>query len=140
MYVDKKLPGLKAVQTLSRLNRTYKGKNDTFILDFVNKVEDIQEAFRPYYETTILEEFTDPNILYQLEAKINSYGVYSKEDVNRFIDLFLKPKEDKRPRDRSLINAIIDAGVSKFTQFSEREQDEFKSRASSYTRFYSFIL
>jgi type I restriction enzyme R subunit len=85
MYVDKKLSGLKAVQTLSRLNRISRGKDDTFILDFVNKAEDIQEAFRPYYETTKLEEFTDPNILYQLETKINSYGVYSEEDVNRFI-------------------------------------------------------
>lgn len=140
MYVDKKLPGLKAVQTLSRLNRTTKGKEDTFILDFVNKVEDIQEAFRPYYETTKLEEFTDPNILYQLELKINSYGVYSQGDVTKFIDLFLKPKEDKVPRDRALINAIIDLGVSKSTHLSERDQDEFKSKIRSYTRFYSFIL
>ena len=140
MYVDKKLPGLKAVQTLSRLNRISKGKDDTFILDFVNKAEDIQEAFRPYYETTKLEEFTDPNILYQLESKIKSYGVYAEGDVKRFIELFLIPKEDNRPRDRALINVIIDTGVSKYSNLPEIEQDEFKSKTRSYTRFYSFIL
>lgn len=140
MYVDKKLPGLKAVQTLSRLNRISRGKDDTFILDFVNNAEDIQEAFRPYYETAKLEEFTDPNILYQIEAKIRSYSLYSEDEVNRFVDLFVKPMGEKRPRDRALINSYIDAGVSKYIKLSETEQDEFRSKANSYVRLYSFIL
>jgi len=89
MYVDKKLSGLKAVQTLSRLNRTCKGKEDTFILDFINRAEDIQEAFRAYYETTILEEFIDPNILYEIEAQLNQHHVYLEEEIDRFVYLFL---------------------------------------------------
>lgn len=83
MYVDKKLSGVRAVQTLSRLNRTCPGKDDTFILDFVNNAEDIQEAFIPYYEKTIIEETTDPDLVYNLMAELNAYGVYLQECICR---------------------------------------------------------
>lgn len=76
MYVDKKLSGVKAVQTLSRLNRTCAGKEDTFVLDFVNKAEEIQYAFRPYYQATILKEATEPNLLYDIENELHAYGAY----------------------------------------------------------------
>ena len=140
MYVDKKLSGLKAVQTLSRLNRICKGKDDTFILDFVNKAEDIQDGFRPYYETTVLEEYTDPNLLYELEAQLHQHHVYIEEEIERFVHLFLKPKELRNRSDRAIINSYIDKGVERFENLVEKDQEDFKSKATRFTRIYSFIL
>jgi len=140
MYVDKKLSGLKAVQTLSRLNRIYTGKDDTFVLDFVNKAEDIQEAFKPYYETTILAEFTNPNILYDLESKLNGFNIYLEEDIDKFVYLFLKPEDRRKPIDRAMINSYIDKGVDRFNHLPEVEREDFKSTATRFTRLYSFIL
>ncbi len=79
MYVDKPLSGIKAVQTLSRLNRTCPGKEDTFVLDFVNDTEEIKDSFQPYYETTGLEEVTDPNILYDLQAELEPYQIFTEK-------------------------------------------------------------
>lgn len=140
MYVDKKLSGVKAVQTLSRLNRTYPGKDDTFILDFVNKAEDIQEAFKPYYEKTIVEETTDPNLVYDLQTKLDAYGVYMKEEVTEFARLYYKPDGEKTSRDRAKMNSIIDAGVKRFRELPEETKEDFNSQAAKFTRLYSFLL
>ncbi|SHF14922.1 type I restriction enzyme, R subunit [Desulforamulus putei DSM 12395] len=140
MYVDKKLSGVKAVQTLSRLNRTCPGKNDTFILDFVNKAEDIQEAFKPYYEKTIVEETTDPNLVYDLQTKLDAYSVYLKEEVTKFAKLYYKPDGEKTSRDRAKMNSIIDAGVKRFKELSEDTGNDFNSQAVKFTRLYSFLL
>lgn len=140
MYVDKKLSGVKAVQTLSRLNRPYPGKDDTFVLDFVNKAEDIQEAFRPYYEKTIVEETTDPNLVYDLLTKLDEYGVYLKEEVIEFVKLYYKPDGKKSYRDRAKMNSIIDAGVKRFKELSEDKRNDFKSQATKFIRLYSFLL
>ena len=88
MFVDKKLSGVKAVQTLSRLNRTCKGKKDTFVLDFVNSAEDIKKSFEPYYEETLLEEETSPNVIYDLKNTIDTYRVCNEMEINRFADIF----------------------------------------------------
>ena len=93
MFVDKKLSGVKAVQTLSRLNRTMRGKQNTFVLDFVNSAEDIQKAFEPYYEETILEEETNPNVIYDLKNALDSYRVYQEMEVLKFADVFYSNKE-----------------------------------------------
>jgi len=140
MFVDKKLWGLKAVQTLSRINRTCNGKDDTFILDFVNKAEDIQDAFRPYYETTILENFTDPNLLYDLQTKLNETRIYLQEEIDKFIALFLTPEDKKQLKDRTSMNRYIDESVERFKRLTEEEKENFKSNATKYTRLYSFIL
>ncbi|MDI6600951.1 MAG: type I restriction endonuclease [Thermoanaerobacteraceae bacterium] len=140
MYVDKKLSGVKAVQTLSRLNRKYPGKNDTFILDFANKATDIQEAFMPYYEKTIVEETTDPNLVYDLQTKLDSYGVYLKEEVTEFAKLYYKPDGEKASRDRAKMNSIIDAGVKRFKELPEETKEDFNSQAVKFTRLYSFLL
>lgn len=140
MYVDKKLSGVKAVQTLSRLNRTCPGKDDTFVLDFVNKAEDIQEAFKPYYEKTIVEETTDPNLVYDLQTKLNAYGVYLEEEVAEFARLFYKPDRDKTYYDRAKMNSIIDAGVERFKKLDENPGRDFNSQAAKFTRLYSFLL
>ena len=88
MFVDKKLSGVKAVQTLSRLNRTMRGKMDTFILDFVNTADDIKESFQPYYEETVLEEETNPNVVYDIKNTLDEFRVYQQSEVDRFTDIF----------------------------------------------------
>jgi len=89
MYVDKKLGGVNAVQTLSRLNRSHPLKKDTFVLDFANAAEDIENAFKPYFESTILGEATDPNKLFDLQDALDNYQVYSREQVEEFSDKIL---------------------------------------------------
>lgn len=92
MYVDKKLSGVDAVQTLSRLNRTYLGKEVVFILDFFNKAEDIQEAFEPYYSTASLTGVTDPNIIFELQLKLDAQGIYIQTEVEQFAQAYFDPK------------------------------------------------
>ena len=96
MYVDKKLHGVKAVQTLSRLNRIYKGKEDTFVLDFVNDPEDIRESFLPFYKVSKLDNDIDPNDIYKLSDKIYEKRIIDKEDVYKFADIIFKKEESKR--------------------------------------------
>lgn len=98
MYVDKPLSGIKAVQTLSRLNRTCPGKDDTFVLDFVNNHEEIKASFQPYYETTGLEEVTDPNILYDLQAEIEPYQIFTEEEVQAVNELEIKGDSRNPPK------------------------------------------
>ncbi|MCD8477573.1 MAG: hypothetical protein LRY68_06470 [Sulfurospirillum sp.] len=92
MYVDKKLGGVDCVQTLSRLNRTYPGKEMTFVLDFVNEAEEIQEAFEPYYKTTELEDVTDPNLVYQLQTKLQGNAIFGNRDIENYAEAFFNPK------------------------------------------------
>src|SRR6185437_8915100 len=108
MYVDKVLSGIKAVQTLSRLNRARPQKHDTFILDFMNDVDTIQTAFADYYRTTILSEATDPNKLHDLKADLDGYQVYAWADVVSLADLYLKGA------DRDKLDPILDASVAAY--------------------------
>ena len=92
MYVDKKLGGVDCVQTLSRLNRTYAGKEQTFILDFVNEIEDIKEAFEPYYTTSEIDDVTNPNIVYEIQTKLEGNGIFTPNDVENYAQAFFSPK------------------------------------------------
>ncbi|CCJ32774.1 type I restriction endonuclease subunit R [Caloramator australicus] len=139
MYVDKKLEGIKAVQTLSRLNRTCKGKNDTFILDFVNDPEDIRKAFQTFYEVTELECATDPNILYDLQNELNAMQVYTDEEILEVVKLELD-KKIKSSKGQEKLNSILDKAVSRFKSLTKEQQEQFKSAAAKYIRTYSFIL
>ncbi len=135
MYVDKKLSGVNAVQTLSRLNRTTYGKDDTFVLDFVNKTEDLKEAFQPYYTTTVLSEATDPNILHDLERDIRGFKFFTDFEVNGFIDEYFNgAKPDK-------LNYIIDSVVSRIDQenLTEGEVESFKTTIFDYLKKYAFV-
>ena len=85
MFVDKKLSGVKAVQTLSRVNRIARGKSDTFILDFVNTKEEIEEAFKPYYESTVLDEEINVNLIYDTKVVIRDFRLYNNEDIEKFM-------------------------------------------------------
>ncbi|MES9739430.1 type I restriction endonuclease [Peribacillus frigoritolerans] len=141
MYVDKPLSGIKAVQTLSRLNRTCPGKDDTFVLDFVNDPEDIKASFQPYYETTGLEEVTDPNILYDLQAELAPYQMYTEEEVRAVNELEMQGGFKKSAKQQMELNALIDKGVERFKRdLSVEEQEAFKASVTKFTRTYAFVL
>ena len=106
MFVDKKLSGVKAVQTLSRLNRTMRGKDSTFVLDFVNSAEDIQKSFATYYESTVLERATDPNVLYDLKNTLDAYRIYTASEVEYFAELFFFADEQSAVSMGKLLSLI----------------------------------
>jgi type I restriction enzyme R subunit len=138
MYVDRKLARLQAVQTLSRLNRTYSGKENTFVLDFQNTMEDVQTAFKPYFETTTLEGLSDPNQVYQLEARLRKFGVIDQGEVERFAATYFKGP--LIPADRIALEALVRNAVARFeAEDDEGRQEEFRQLLKSFMRFYSFV-
>lgn len=139
MYVDKKLSGVKAVQTLSRLNRTYPGKEDTFVLDFANEEQEILAAFQPYYEKTTLVATTDPNRLYDLKNRLDNYQIIWFSEVDAFARVFFKPQEKTSKRDHSQLHALVDSAVERFQDLSEEQQDEFKNTLGAFIRLYAFL-
>lgn len=140
MYVDKRISGIQAVQTLSRLNRMREGKEDTLVLDFVNEPEDILDAFQPYYETASLSEMPDPQHLYELMAKLNERQIYFRSEVDGFARVFFKPKPDQSATDHARLNAFLDPSVNRFSLIdSEDEQEEFRKLLSTYVKLYQFM-
>ncbi|MDW2924686.1 type I restriction endonuclease [Mesomycoplasma ovipneumoniae] len=133
MYVDKVLNDVKAVQTLSRLNRSAKYKIDTCVIDFANEPERISDAFQPYYKETKLEGETDPNKLNNLLSMLDAKYVYEKDEVDRLVDLFLENSP------RSSIDSIVDQSVERYIALSEEDQVEFKSGVKSFIRTYNFL-
>ena len=134
MYVDKPLSGIKAVQTLSRLNRAHPEKHDVFVLDFQNNTDTITEAFSDYYRTTVLSEETDPNKLHDLKTALDGAQVYSEQDVQKLVDRFLSGD------DRDKLDPILDGLVLIYkNQLDEDGQVEFKGKAKSFTRTYDFL-
>lgn len=134
MYVDKALSGIKAVQTLTRLNRAHPKKHDTFVLDFSNDVDTIQESFQDFYRTTILGDETDPNKLHDLQADLEGYQIYTEFDVDLLVERYLNGAE------RDELDPILDACVSLYkTELDEDQQVDFKSKAKAFGRAYSFL-
>lgn len=133
MYVDKVLYDIKAVQTLSRLNRCHPQKHDTFVLDFVNQPAIIEEAFSRYYRTTILSGETDPNRLYDLAAVMERYQVYSGEHIDRLVNLYLGGA------DRDKLDPTLDACTAIYKQLETEDQIKFKSAAKAFLRTYCFL-
>ncbi|MCK6511059.1 DEAD/DEAH box helicase family protein [Myxococcota bacterium] len=133
MYVDKPLSGIKAVQTLSRLNRAHPEKYDVFVLDFYNDATAIADAFSTYYRTTVLSEGTDPNRLNDLKRDLDRLGVYAAEEVERLVGLFLSGAS------REKIDPLLDIWVSEYQGLDEEEQIEFKGKAKAFVRVYSFL-
>jgi type I restriction enzyme R subunit len=133
MYVDKILTDVKAVQTLSRLNRCHPKKRDTFVLDFANDADTIQEAFQRYYKTTILSKETDPNKLNDLITEIESANIYTEEDVRELNEKYWSGAE------REQLDPIINQSVERFKQLDENEQVRCKSSIKSFLRTYPFI-
>lgn len=137
MYVDKKLSGVNAVQTLSRLNRMKSGKTESIILDFVNEIEDIEIAFQPYYQTTFLDEETDPNELYNLQTQLEEFNIYEQNDIDEFAELFFDPRKKLEK-----LQPVLDRVVERWQRLSttpKNEQEDFRALLQVFTRFYSFI-
>ena len=133
MYVDKVLNDVKAVQTLSRLNRSAKFKIDTCVLDFANSPDHILEAFQPYYKETKLESFTDPNKLHDLLSILDGMYVYEEDEVDKVVEIFLKNKN------RAQLDSILDSVAERYKTLNEEEQVEFKSGVKSFIRTYNFL-
>lgn len=138
MFVDKKLSGVKAVQTLSRLNRTTRGKLDTFVLDFVNSAEDIKASFEPFYEETVLLEETDPNVVYDMKNTLDGFRVYQTSEVDKFADLFYQ-KEEQTAGDLGKLQGQLRPAVDRFHVLEIERQDVFKSTLARFNRVYAYI-
>jgi len=134
MYVDKQLSGIKAVQTLSRLNRAHPKKHDVFVLDFMNDADTIRQAFADYYRTTILAEETDPNKLHDLKAALDGYQVHAAAQVDEFVALYLGGA------DRDKLDPVLDACVADYRErLDEDGQVDFKGKAKAFLRTYGFL-
>jgi type I restriction enzyme R subunit len=134
MYVDKKLGGVNAVQTLSRLNRTHPEKKGTLLLDFANEADEIKAAFEPYYETTLLSEGTDPNLLYEHQSRLAAFPVYTNVDVEAFAKLYF---DSKATQDQ--LYAVLAPVVERFAQLSPAEQVDLRGQLTDYARLYAFL-
>jgi len=134
MYVDKKLGGVNAVQTLSRLNRIHPEKAETIVLDFANEADDIQKAFEPYYEKTLLSEATDPNLLYTLERQLADFHVYDRAEVEAFARAYFSPKAIQHQ-----LYAILAPSKDRFVGLQKEEQKEFRGKLTDYVRLYAFL-
>jgi type I restriction enzyme R subunit len=140
LYIDKPLSGVKAVQTLSRLNRTAPGKEDTFILDFVNDRETIFESFQPYYELTALREEPDPNHLYDLKGQLDQYQVYLTSEINAFAKVYFDPTTKMTPKAQGKLYGLLEPAIDRYKALeTEDKQDEFKKSLRTWTNLYSFL-
>ena len=142
MYVDKRIAGIQAVQTLSRLNRTHPLKEDTFVLDFVNDPEEIQEAFRQYYEGSVMGEEVDPDRLYEVKAELDESGIYLHQEVDEFTAIFFAPKRRQSPSDHKKMNAVLDKAVARFQDMRAREEDEaelWRGKTQAFRNLYAFL-
>lgn len=135
MYVDKRLSGVLAVQTLSRLNRMYPGKEDTFVLDFVNKPEEILKSFQPYYRTAQLEEVTDPNLVHELMTKLNKAGVYYWSEVETFAHAFFNPKV----KTQAALHGVLKPAFDRYVDLDAEPQELFRKDLASFLRLYEFL-
>jgi type I restriction enzyme, R subunit len=142
MYVDKRLAGIQAVQTLSRLNRTHPLKDDTFVLDFVNDPAEIQDAFRQYYEGSVMGEQVDPDKLYEVKAELDASGIYLQTEVTEFARVFFAPKRRQSPGDHKAMNAILDQAVARFARMQNTQEDEaelWRGKLQAFRNLYSFL-
>ncbi len=134
MYVDKRLAGVHAVQTLSRLNRINPNKDETMVLDFANQADDIQKAFEPYFDKTLLKEATDPNLLYDLQTQLSAFQFYTEAEINRFANIYFDPKgtQDK-------LHAALAPAIDRYNAATKDDQTEFRGKLADYVRLYAFV-
>src|SRR5205823_12089515 len=126
MYVDKKLSGVNAVQTLSRLNRVHPDKEEAMVLDFANDGDEIVKSFAPYYETTLLSEETDPHLLYDLQQALSGAGVFSQTDIDEFAKRYFGNQS------QDLLYAVLKPLVSRFEELDGDEQNDFRAKLTDY--------
>lgn len=142
MYVDRRLAGIQAVQTLSRLNRIHPLKEDTFILDFVNDRAEIREAFKAYFEGAEIGEEVDPARMYEIKSELDAEGVYEGADIERFSAVYFKPRQRQSPNDHQLMNAALDPSVARFRELQKDKPDEaelWRGKLLAYCNLYGFL-
>ena len=142
LYIDKRLAGIQAVQTLSRLNRTHPHKEDTFVLDFVNDREEIREAFKAYYEGAEMGEEVDPARMYAIKEELDASGIYLAEEVERFCKVFFKPVRKQSRQDHQAMNAALDPAVSRFAarhKEDEKEAELWRGKVQAFRNLYGFL-
>lgn len=142
MYVDRRLAGIQAVQTLSRLNRIHPLKEDTFVLDFVNDRDEIREAFKTYYEGAESGEDVDPARMYEIKSELDAEGVYVVADLERFSAVYFKPRQRQSPNDHQLMNAALDPCVARFKELQEEKPDEaelWRGKLMAFCGLYGFL-
>lgn len=138
MIVDKKLRGVKAVQTLSRLNRTCPGKTDTFILDFINKPEDIKEAFQPFYQETMLESEVNTDLLYNVHNELRGYGIYSDNDIAAFsTEYFSYDKQDSKAMGR--MTSVLKPVADRYNKLAPDQRYQFRRLSRSFVKWYGYV-
>jgi len=134
MFIDKSLQGVQCVQTLSRLNRIMRGKRDTFVLDFVNKVETIQESFQNFYQTTILSEETDPNLVYDILDKVRGYGLFTPQEVDDWNTVYFS-----KNRDDSKLQETLNLVLKRWEELDKEKRDISRSQFSNYCKLYGYL-
>ena len=139
MYVVKRLAGVQAVQTLSRLNRIAPGKSRTFVLDFANEEDDIYNAFKPYYESTPVGENADPQRLSELQHRLLEWAIFTPADVAAFAEVWYRPMSDHSASDHRVMNAVLDAVVQRFLDRKEEQREEFRGQLKAYRNLYAFL-
>lgn len=142
MFVDKRLAGIQAVPSLSRLNRIHPLKEDTFVLDFVNEREEIREAFKTYYEGAEMGEEVDPARMYAIKGELEASGIYLDEEVERFSAVYFKPKQRQSALDHQAMNAALDPAVSRFTvrqNDDEEEAELWRGKVQAFLNLYGFL-
>ncbi len=142
MYVDRRLAGIQAVQTLSRLNRTHPQKEDTFVLDFINDREEIREAFQQFYEGAEIGEEAKPEQLYQLQAELDAQGIYLQEEIEHFCEIYFKPKQRQSVSDHQAMNVALDPAVDRFRSLyadNPAEAEVWRRKVAAFRNLYSFL-
>ena len=142
MFVDKRLAGIQAVQTLSRLNRIHPLKEDTFVLDFVNDREEIREAFKTFYEGAEMGEEVDPARMYVIKGELDASGIYIDEELERFSAVYFKPKRRQSARDHQTMNTALDPAVSRFTirqNDDEAAAENWRDKVQAFLNLYGFL-
>ena len=139
MYIVKKLAGVQAVQTLSRLNRIAPGKSRTFILDFANDEDDIYKAFKPYFESTPIGENADPHRLSELQHRLLEWTIFTQSDVSAFAEIWYRGKREHSATDHRMMNSILDSAVQRFSDRADDEREVFRGQIKAYRSLYGFL-
>lgn len=139
MFIDKKLQGVKAVQTLSRVNRMHPGKDDTFILDFINKAEDIQASFEPYFEVTELDEAIDVNMIYDTQQRIRNFKLYNDMDVEKFIQIYYKNGKQTNA-DMGRMTSLLKPVLERYNGLTDDEKYQFRVSIRNFNKWYAYII
>ena len=137
MFVDKKLRGVKAVQTLSRLNRSHKGKTDTYIMDFINTAEDIKSSFQPFFEETLLSDAVDVNVVYEYDTELKKYHLWNEEDEEKVYQLYAKRKQGDK--DMGKLASALKPALNAYETLVEDEQFKVRSLLKNFVRFYAYM-